>query len=695
MTTYTATYSPDDDKIRLYASSRLDAETYARVKAAGFKWAPKQDLFFAIWGPSREDLATELAGEIDDDDSSLVDRAEERADRFEGYSDNRMKDAESARKAVDAIADGIPLGQPILVGHHSEKHARRDAKRIESGMRKAVKMWETSKYWTARAAGALHHAKYKELPGVRHRRIKTLEADKRRVERSLAESERFKVKWFAENITAEQVGAWLEAGYNYDMTRDFKSGAVSAAEVVERVRAAYTRSIAHSQRCIAHYENRLAYETAMLAGAIGVDPSKGGDVMGGRFDFKPGGKILTGRGDGEWLTILRVNKAGGAINSLTTAAPASVTWSRTWKYGVEKVRDYQAPTEELAAKVKAANKLPPICNYPGEGFREMTEAEWKAAMARKWSDFPYYGTIAASGEVGRHRVRQMPAQSMSRQRVFITDAKRVDPPKLEPMPESVSEAADAPAIDAEPETAASQEAAPEASLPVDSMAATPMPASLGAAAVPPVLVAESYREPPAPANDPYQVMRDSLRAGGVKVTVAAQLFPTPRDLAFRVAEEADLQPGHRILEPSAGTGRLIDAAALTSWEWSGELVAVESHPALASALLAKYLQPVKVRHADFLECAGELGLFDRVLMNPPFADQMDVRHVMHAAKFLKPGGRLVAIMAAGVTYRHDRMSAEFRAFVERRGGTIEALPADSFKESGTKVNAVLVVFDGE
>ena len=36
MTTYSATYSAEDDKIRLRASSRLDAETYARVKAAGY-----------------------------------------------------------------------------------------------------------------------------------------------------------------------------------------------------------------------------------------------------------------------------------------------------------------------------------------------------------------------------------------------------------------------------------------------------------------------------------------------------------------------------------------------------------------------------------------------------------------------------------------------------------------------------------
>ena len=125
MTNYTATYSPEDNKLRLYALSRLPAAVYARVTAAGFKWAPKQQLFVApMWTPEREDLLIELCGEIGDEDTSLVERAEERADRFEEYSDKRTDDAERARAAVSEIADGIPLGQPILVGHHSAKRAR-------------------------------------------------------------------------------------------------------------------------------------------------------------------------------------------------------------------------------------------------------------------------------------------------------------------------------------------------------------------------------------------------------------------------------------------------------------------------------------------------------------------------------------------------------------------------------------------
>ena len=50
----TATYSPDDNKLRLSSATRLDRDVYDRVKAAGFAWAPKQDQFIAsMWTPAR------------------------------------------------------------------------------------------------------------------------------------------------------------------------------------------------------------------------------------------------------------------------------------------------------------------------------------------------------------------------------------------------------------------------------------------------------------------------------------------------------------------------------------------------------------------------------------------------------------------------------------------------------------------
>lgn len=51
------------------------------------------------------------------------------------------------------IADGIPFGQPILVGHHSEAHARRDADRIMSNMDKGVQEHLLAKHHQAKASG--------------------------------------------------------------------------------------------------------------------------------------------------------------------------------------------------------------------------------------------------------------------------------------------------------------------------------------------------------------------------------------------------------------------------------------------------------------------------------------------------------------------------------------------------------------
>ena len=56
----------------------------------------------------------------------------------------------------------------------------------------------------------------------------------------------------------------------------------------------------------------------------------------------------------------------------------------------------------------------------------------------------------------------------------------------------------------------------------------------------------------------------------------------------------------------------------------------------------------------------------------------------------KPGGKLVAIMSAGAEFRSDRKTSGFRELVAAMDGTIERLPDDSFKESGTSVRTVVV-----
>jgi hypothetical protein len=65
---------------------------------------------------------------------STRERRERRAERLNDWADGREEKARTAHQAsLDATA-GIPFGQPILVGHHSEKRHRAA---VERGQRHA------------------------------------------------------------------------------------------------------------------------------------------------------------------------------------------------------------------------------------------------------------------------------------------------------------------------------------------------------------------------------------------------------------------------------------------------------------------------------------------------------------------------------------------------------------------------------
>lgn len=652
----TATYSPEDNKLRLYPFARLDAGTYERMKKAGFKWAPRQELFVApMWTPGRADLLEELCGEIEDEDRSLMERAEERADRFEDYSERRGAEADAARRQVEAITEHIPLGQPILVGHHSERRARKDAERIQNGMRKAVKLWETQDYWSRRAQAAKLHAAYKQAPDVRYRRLKAIEADLRKSQKIVNDAEVFRRLWSAEGLTHDQAVAianrdhfsvveagqpWGTSAYQL-LTR--AENPRSVADVARLGVEIHTRRIARQGRWIAHYENRIAYERAML--------DEGGGLVAESVEMQAGGQVLI---RGQWLTIVRVNKKGGKVLSVTTNA----RFVRV--RGIEEVQEYKAPTEAQAATVKAAKKLPPLANYPHAGAVEMTKAEWDGTHK------DYKGTREAGqgsryegggrrqiaeadlSACGLHRVRVVVRQGVLRS-VFITDAKVTQP---------------------------SAAAAPEAR--------EVIPAPVPAASV----AEQTTGEQPASREgvDAIDAMRACLRAGGVQVVAAPQLFPTPEDIARRMVAIAAPELGERVLEPSAGTGVLLRSLPgvlpfAGTKQSACDVVAVEVNRALADTLRNEGLAQ-RVVCGDFLQCTVEdLGRFDAIIMNPPFERGDDVEHIVHAQQFLAPGGRLVAICAAG-----PRQRALFSVL-----GSFDLMPEGSFAGVGTQVPTAMVV----
>ncbi|PJZ51520.1 methyltransferase [Leptospira adleri] len=148
-------------------------------------------------------------------------------------------------------------------------------------------------------------------------------------------------------------------------------------------------------------------------------------------------------------------------------------------------------------------------------------------------------------------------------------------------------------------------------------------------------------------------------------------FPTPKPLAQRLILEADIKPGMDVLEPSAGKG---DLAETISEETGIHPDTIEPVYSLKNILQAKGYTVVADDFLDFVD-----KRYDRILMNPPFENGNDIRHVRHAYSLLKPGGKLVAIMSEGSFFRQDHRSQEFRKWLTEKGGVSEKLPEGSFK----------------
>lgn len=179
-------------------------------------------------------------------------------------------------------------------------------------------------------------------------------------------------------------------------------------------------------------------------------------------------------------------------------------------------------------------------------------------------------------------------------------------------------------------------------------------------------------------------------------------FPSPPAVVARLLELAELEPGMTVLEPSAGAGNI----AFAAYALGGLVTCVEIQEKRARVLRTAL---TSVICGDFMQLdergTGKMGLgpsrFDRVLMNPPFAPSCaDARHVLRAWRFVKPGGRLVAVVS-GVLAAHtlpgpwipNGVELEFRDWYRTYGAYAEPLPPGAFKASGTNVRATIIVAD--
>ena len=168
--------------------------------------------------------------------------------------------------------------------------------------------------------------------------------------------------------------------------------------------------------------------------------------------------------------------------------------------------------------------------------------------------------------------------------------------------------------------------------------------------------------------------------------VALDQFSTPPELAVVAVLAAQVRPGDRVLEPSAGTGLI----AVLAEACGAEMHLNEVAPTRAALLDGLFAAACRTRH-DAVHLADVLphsGSFQAIVANPPF--KVLEAHLQAALACLAEGGRLSAV----VPTRFFEDATALQA-IARRGRVVALIPflSRAYAKHGTSVDTGLIVVD--
>lgn len=193
----------------VHGTTRGDEPVTDALKGNGFRWSRNLEAWYLprnLTHETRDQRVSALQAALGDrvevdipdggrrltaaeKETARQERAADRAERMGTKADKLEAQAEAHRAAADRISENIPFGQPILVGHHSESRARRDARRIRTNIDKSLEAHQGAREAQAAADRAATTASGTESVVTITNRIERNEALVRKVDRELADHE--------------------------------------------------------------------------------------------------------------------------------------------------------------------------------------------------------------------------------------------------------------------------------------------------------------------------------------------------------------------------------------------------------------------------------------------------------------------------------------------------------------------------
>lgn len=200
-----------------------------------------------------------------------------------------------------------------------------------------------------------------------------------------------------------------------------------------------------------------------------------------------------------------------------------------------------------------------------------------------------------------------------------------------------------------------------------------------------------------------EVLPDGVAATGPEADLAQStraiskdlaFYPTPDKVIDALLRHVHIDRDSVVLEPSAGTGAIVRRLLPTGARVTA--IEVDVHRLATVEALRQggcHGYRLEVYNANVLRWP-QSPRFTHVVMNPPFFGTHWIDHIVHAFGFLRPGGELVAVVPISAELGTSRRHVKFREWAAERSEykrlRFEDLPAESFAESGTRVNTAIL-----
>ncbi len=188
-------------------------------------------------------------------------------------------------------------------------------------------------------------------------------------------------------------------------------------------------------------------------------------------------------------------------------------------------------------------------------------------------------------------------------------------------------------------------------------------------------------------EDPTELLEQIATGEKRNLKKEFQFFGTSDDLADDMVFEAQIEPKHLILEPSAGQGAIIKAIQRV---FQMNVLWCELMP--VNQVFLRKLSHTTFVCEDIFQHKGE-NIYDRIIANPPFSKNQDIDHIMKMYDLLKVGGRLVSIASKHWQLSNNKKEKQFKKWLDDMKADVIEIPAGKFKESGTSIATVMIIIN--